>query len=79
MPPEYDFSRPSTIGLYLAFVLGALLGVGFVLPVVRDDVAVDAVLGSGPVGNVVLIGVLAILVVSMGLFGLVRLFLLADP
>lgn len=78
MAPDDAFSRPSSLKVFVAFSIGMLLGVGFVLPAVRDDVSLAFTNGADPIGNVVMIGVLSILVVSTGLFGLIRLFLLVD-
>lgn len=78
MEPRDPFKRPSPLKTVLSFATGALVGVVFVSPMVRTDLVPDLLGDPGPVGNVVMIGVLAILVVSTGLFGLIRLFLLID-
>jgi hypothetical protein len=77
---EHDdaFAEPTFLKVFLSFSAGILLGVVFVLPIVRGELTLGILDEPGPIGNVVLIGVLAILVVSMGLFGLYRLFWLVD-
>ena len=78
MAHDDPFARPSFPKLVVSFVLGALVGVAVVLPAIRDDLTTSLLAGSDPIGNVVFIGVLAILVVTTGLFGLYRLFLIVD-
>ena len=78
MAPTDEFAPPAFGKVLLSFALGIGLGVVFVLPAVRDDLLIVDVGTTDPVGNVVLIGVLSIAVVTTGLFGLYRLFWLVD-
>ena len=78
MATDDTFARPAFGKVLLSFAFGIALGVVFVLPAIRDDLAGVDVGGPGPVGNVLLIGVLTLVVVTTGLFGLYRLFWLVD-
>lgn len=78
MGPSDTFARPSFGKVLLSFLTGTVVGVAFVLPAIRADLTVSLLADPGPIGNVVMIGVLAILVVTTGLFGLYRLFWLVD-
>lgn len=74
MAPSDTFAEPGFGKVLASFVVGITFGLVIALPAVRDDLALVTIDGTGPVGNVVLVGVLSILVVTMGLFGLFRLF-----
>lgn len=78
MAPNDTFARPAFGKVLASFVVGIAVGLAIVLPAIRDDVALFAVGDPGPVGNVVLVGVLSIVVLTTGLFGLYRLFWLID-
>lgn len=78
MAPNDTFARPAFSKVLVSFVLGIGLGVAFVLPLVRDDLARFAISNPGPVGSVLMIGVLSMVLVTTGLFALYRLFWLVD-
>lgn len=78
MAPDDTFARPAFGKVLLSFVVGIALGVAFVVPAIQEDLALLDLGGPGPVGNVLLIGVLSLVVVTTGLFGLYRLFWLVD-
>lgn len=78
MGQSNSFGRPPFAKVLLSFATGILVGVAFVLPVLPDDLGGDVLADPGPIGNVVTIGVVTILVVAAGLFGLYRLFWLVD-
>jgi len=73
MPPSDTFTRPSFVKVVVSFAIGLFVGVGIVLPAIRTDVAAALASGGGPIGRVIVVGVLGILVVSVGLFGFYRL------
>ena len=72
------FVPPSFPKLVLTFGLGLAFGLAFVLPSIGDLATVVALQDMGSVGNVLIAGVLSIVVVTTGLFGLYRLFWLVD-
>lgn len=78
MAPTDPFARPSPAKVLLSFAIGTLLGVAIVFPVIRNDVAATSLGDPGPVGIVLVIGVLAVTVVTTGLFALYQLFWLVD-
>lgn len=78
MARDETFARPAASKVVLSFVIGIAVGGAIVLPAIRDELTLTILENPDPIGNVVMIGVLAILVVSTGLFGLIRLFLLVD-
>lgn len=73
MAPNDTFARPAFGPILASFVVGIASGLAIALPAVRDDLSLLTAGGSSPVGDVVLVGVLSIFVVTMGLFGLFRL------
>ena len=78
MAPADPFAPPSFAKSVLSLAVGFLVGAAIVLPAVREDLLTTLRSNPGPIGNVVLIGVLAIMVVTIALFGLYRLFWLVD-
>lgn len=78
MTPTDPFAEPSPSKLALAFAIGFALGVAAVFPVIRDDVAASSLGDPGPVGIVLVVGVLSVAVVTTGLFALYQLFWLVD-
>ena len=78
MARDETFASPPASKVVLSFVIGIVVGGAIVLPAIRDELTLTILDNPDPVGNIVMIGVLAILVVSTGLFGLIRLFLLVD-
>ena len=73
MAPDDSFAQPAFAKVFLSFAFGLALGAAFVLPVVRDDLAPLLSGGSGAVRGVLLVGLVSIVIVSMGLFGLYRI------
>lgn len=78
MAPDDTFARPAFGKVLTSFAVGIALGVAFVLPAIREDLALLELGGTGPVANVLMIGVLSLVVVTTGLFALYRLFWLID-
>lgn len=78
MAPSDPFVPPSFPKLLVSLGLGVLVGVGLVLPAVRDDVTAAIVANPGPVGSVLLLGVVGLVGVTVGLFALYQLFWLVD-
>lgn len=72
------FARPAFGKVALSFAFGIVVGLGSALPVIQDDLATVSVGDAGPVGTVLLIGVLSVAVVTTGLFAMYRLFWLVD-
>lgn len=78
MAPTDPFAAPSFPKVLLSFGIGICVGLAVVLPVIRDDVSSLALGPPGPIGSVLLIGVLAVTVVTTGMFALYQLFWLVD-
>lgn len=78
MAPNDPFSPPSFGKILLSFGIGIGVGLAIVLPVIHDDLGTTTLGDPGPIGNVLLIGVLSLTVVTTGLFALYQLFWLAD-
>lgn len=78
MTPTDPFAEPSPTKLVLAFAFGTVLGIAAVFPVIRDDIAASNLGDPGPVGIVLVVGVLSVAVVTTGLFALYQLFWLVD-
>lgn len=78
MAPNDTFAPPAFGKVVLSLAVGIAFGVAVTLPAIQDDLAHVDVGDPGPVGNVLLIGVLSVAVVTTGLFGLYRLFWLVD-
>lgn len=78
MAPSDPFAPPSFPKLLVSLGVGVLVGVGLVLPAVREDVAAAVISNPGPVGSVLLLGVLGMVGVTIGLFALYQLFWLID-
>lgn len=78
MAPTDPFAEPSFPKVAVSFGIGIVIGLAIVLPVIRDDVAAATLGDPGPVGHVLLIGVLSVTVVTTGLFALYQLFWLVD-
>lgn len=78
MAPTDPFAEPSAAKVLLSFAVGTLLGVVVVFPVIRNDVTATSLGDPGPVGIVLVIGVLSVTVVTTGLFVLYQLFWLVD-
>lgn len=73
MAPSDTFAQPAFAKVALSFAFGLAIGAAFVLPAVRDDVAPLAAGGSGAVRAVIVVGILSIVIVFVGLFGLYRI------
>lgn len=73
MAPNDTFAQPAFAKVVLSFAFGLAIGAVFVLPVLREDLASLAAGGSGAVRGVLLVGLVSIVIVSMGLFGLYRI------
>lgn len=72
-PPE----SPRSSKIAIAFAIGVLLGVGFVIPVIQGRLSVaSAESAVGPIGRVVFVGVLALAAVTIAFFGLLRLMMI---
>lgn len=78
MAPSDTFARPAFSKVALSFAVGIAVGLGIALPAIQDDLAVVSVGDTGPVGTVLLIGVLSVAVVTTGLFAMYRLFWIVD-
>ena len=76
--PDDTFARPAFSKVVLSFAIGIAIAAAMLVPVVRDDLVRIGLSNPGPVGNVLLIGVLSMVVVTTGLFALYRLFWLVD-
>lgn len=78
MTPDNPFSQPVFGKVILSFGIGIALGLTLTFPAIQNDLGGVTLGDTGPVGNVLLLGVLSIAVVTTGLFGLYRLFWLVD-
>lgn len=78
MAPSDSFESPSVPRLFVSLAVGVMVGLGIVLPAFRDDLTWATPGAPGPIAAVLLVGVLGLVVVTLGLFALYQLFWLVD-
>lgn len=69
---------PAFSKVLASFAIGIALGVAVAAPAVPSEVAVLLSGDPGPIGKVLIAGVLSVVVVALGLFGLYQLFWMLD-
>lgn len=69
---------PAFSKVFASFVIGIALGVAVAAPAVPSEIAVLVSGNPGPIGKVLIAGVLSVVVVTLGLFGLYQLFWMID-
>ena len=73
MAPNDTFAQPAFGKVLASLAVGVAVGLAIALPAVRDDLSLLAAGGSSPVGDVILVGVLSMVLVTLSVFGLFRL------
>lgn len=78
MATEDPLAGPAFSKVLVSFVIGIALGVAMAAPAVPREVTVLASGDPGPVGSVIIAGVLSVVVVTVGLFGVYQFFWMID-
>lgn len=78
MAPGDTLADPAFSKVLVSFVVGIGLGAALAVPTVASEVAGLASGDTGPIGSVLVAGVLSVVIVTVGLFGLYQFFWLVD-
>lgn len=78
MSTHDPIGRPTSLTVGLSFLFGIAIGMALVLPALPREVSTLARSDPGPIGSVLLLAVLAVALVTVGLFGLYQLFWFLD-